>query len=236
MNKNIIKKLSIIIPVFNEEDTIGQVIRDIQDVSLQGGIEKELIVVDDGSSDGTQDVLKGLDNQNNIRIFYHFQNRGKTFAVKFGLQQMTGDVVVIQDADLEYSPQNYPRLLDPILKGDAQIVYGSRFLGSIKNMTIINRFANTISNWTINRLYGSSMTDFHTCLKLFKREVLDEVSIESQKFSFDTEITAKLLKKGFKIKEIPIEYQARSEGKKITWLTALEAYGVLWKIYFSKGS
>ena len=216
MNKKIIKKLSIVVPVFNEKDTIGQVIQDIQNVPLQEGIEKELIVVDDGSSDGTQDVLKKLDNQKNIRIFYHSDNRGKTYAVKFGLQQMTGDVVVIQDADLEYSPQNYPRLLDPILKGDAQIVYGSRFLGSIKNMTIINRFANTISNWTMNRLYGASMTDFHTCLKLFKREILEEVSIESQKFSFDTEITAKLLAKGFQIKEVPIAYEARlrSQGEK----------------------
>lgn len=236
MSNNKIKKLSIIIPVFNEKDTIGQVIRDVRDVPLPEGIEKELIIVDDGSSDGTQDVLQRLSDQNNVRIFYHSQNRGKTFAVKFGFQHMTGDVVVIQDADLEYSPQNYPRLLDPILKGDAQIVYGSRFLGSIKNMTVINRLANTISNWTINRLFEASMTDFHTCLKFFKREILDEVSIDSKKFSFDTEITAKLLKKRFKIREIPIEYQARSEGKKITWLTALEAYGVLWKIYFSKDS
>ena len=236
MNKKAIKKLSIIIPVFNEKNTIEQVIRDVRSVPLQGGIEKELIVVDDGSSDGTRDVLKSLYNQNDIRVFCHPKNQGKTFAVKFGFEKMTGDVVVIQDADLEYSPQDYPRLLDPILSGDAEVVYGSRFLGSIKDMAIINRIANIISNWTINRLYGSSMTDFHTCLKLFKREVLDDIHIDSQKFSFDTEITAKLLAKGFQIKEIPITYKARlrSQGKKITWLTALEAYGILWKVYFEK--
>ena len=229
-----IKKISIIVPVFNERDTVLRVIRDIKDVSLQEGIEKEIIIVDDGSSDGTREVLRELENHSSIRLFYHSKNRGKTFAIKFGFEQMTGDVVVIQDADLEYSPYYYPRLLDPILKGDAEIVYGSRFLGSIKNMTIINRFANIVSNWTINRLYGVTMTDFHTCLKVFKREILDEVNIVSKRFSFDTEITAKLLKKGFKIKEIPIEYQARYKGKKITWLTALEAYGVLWKTYFLK--
>lgn len=236
MKKEKVKKLSIIIPVFNEKDTVLHVIQEIQDVLLQEGIEKELIVVDDGSSDGTKDVLKKAGHHKNVRIFHHSENRGKTFAVKFVLEQMTGDVVVIQDADLEYSPQDYPRLLEPILKGDAKIVYGSRFLGSIKNMAPINRFANTISNWTINILYGTSMTDFHTCLKLFRREVLDEVIIVSQKFSFDTEITAKLLKKRHHIKEIPIKYKARSrsQGKKITWSTALEAYGVLWKVYFTK--
>lgn len=236
MKKKTVKKLSIIIPVFNERDTVLRVVEEIQDVLLQEGIEKELIVVNDGSSDGTHDVLKKLGGQNNVRVFHHSENRGKTFAVKFGFEQMTGDVVIIQDADLEYSPKDYPCLLEPILKGDAEIVYGSRFLGSIKNMAPINRFANTISNWTINILYGTSMTDFHTCFKLFRREVLDEISIVSQKFSFDTEVTAKLLKKGFRIKEIPIEYKARSrsQGKKITWGTALEAYGVLWKVYFTK--
>lgn len=233
-----VKKLSIVVPVFNEKDTVLQVIQAIQNVSLQEGIAKEIIVVNDGSSDGTQDALTKLSGQGNVRIFHHSENRGKTFAVKFGLEQMTGDAVVIQDADLEYSPSDYPRLLEPILRGEAQIVYGSRFMGTIKDMAFINRFANTISNLTINGLYGTSITDFHTCLKLFNREVLKEIDIVSQKFSFDTEVTAKLLKKGFKIKEIPIQYKARSrsEGKKITWSTALESYGVLWKVYFTKDS
>ncbi|MCK5082192.1 MAG: glycosyltransferase family 2 protein [Candidatus Omnitrophica bacterium] len=231
-----IKKLSIIIPVFNEKDTVAQVIQDIYDIPLQNNIEKELIVVDDGSSDGTRDVLAKLDNRNNTRIFYHSKNQGKTFSVKFGFKQMTGDVVVIQDADLEYSPKNYPRLLDPILNEEAEVVYGSRFLGSIKNMTAVNRTANIISNWTINRLYGSSITDLHTCLKVFKKEVLNGISINSQRFSFDTEITAKLLAKGVRIREIPIAYEARLrlQGKKITWLTALESYKILWRIYFKK--
>jgi hypothetical protein len=137
---------------------------------------------------------------------------------------------------LEYSPHYYPCLLEPVLKGDAQIVYGSRFMGLIKGMTAVNRFANAVSNWTINALYGTSITDFHTCLKLFKRQVLNDITIESNKFSFDTEITAKLLKKGFQIKEVPIQYKARlrSEGKKITWGTALQSYGVLWRVYFTK--
>jgi hypothetical protein len=128
-------------------------------------------------------------------------------------------------------------LLKPLLDGEADVVYGSRFLGSIKNMAPVNRLANNISNWTINWMYKASITDFHTCLKLFKREVLHDVSIDSQNFSFDTEVTAKLLAKGCCIKEIPIDYRARSdkEGKKITWLTALEAYGILWKVYFRKG-
>ncbi len=230
--------MSVIVPVFNEKDTILEVIRDIQGVSLPEGIEKEIIIIDDGSHDGTKELLKTLENQDNIRVFYHSPNRGKTYAVKFGLEQMTGDVAVIQDADLEYSPRYYPHLLEPILKGEAQIVYGSRFLGRVENMGMINRIANGISNWTMNKLYGTLITDFHTCLKVFRREVLGEISIVSERFSFDTEITAKLLKKKFQIKEIPIEYKARSrsQGKKITWLTALQAYGVLWRVYFTKDS
>ena len=226
-------KLSIIIPVYNEEKTIKQIIDEVLSVNLQDGILREIIVVDDGSEDLTSEILNQLDNLN-LKKFTHKENQGKAAAVRTGIRHATGDVIIIQDADLEYRPYQIPLLLEPILKGKAKIVYGSRFMGNISGMSWVNRLANRISNITINILYGSQITDFYTCYKLFAREVFDRFTIDSEHFTFDSEITAKSVYNGYDIKEIPIDYVARSrhEGKKITWNTALRSYFYLLKFRF----
>jgi len=229
-------KLSIIIPVYNENLTIKKIINDVFTVKLPKGVEKEIIIIDDGSNDGTVEILKTYKVSPNTKIFYHEMNQGKTAAVKTGIKQTTGDYIIIQDADLEYSPQNYSLLLKPVIENKAPVVYGSRFKGQIKNMTLVNRLANILSNITINILFQSNITDFHTCHKLIKKDILKNISINSNNFSFDTEITAKFLKRNIPIFEIPINYTARSKksGKKITWANALETYFVLFKCKFSK--
>ena len=225
-----VMKLSIIVPVYNEEKTILAIIKNIESVSLPQNMTKEIIIVDDGSTDTTKEKLKELTNPL-IKIFTQLKNEGKTAAVKLGIEKSTGDIILIQDADLEYSPTSYPQLLEPILNNKASAVYGSRFLGSIENMEWINRLANRISNITINFLYRTHLTDIHTCFKVFKKEVIKNIKIESRHFSFDAEITAKLLNKGYNIIEVPIPYTARSRksGKKINWFTATEGYFVLLK-------
>lgn len=227
--------LSVIIPAYNEEQTILPIIKRVESVILPQNVEKEIIVVDDGSTDGTTAKLKGLPASPHLKIFFHEKNQGKTAAVKLGIEKATGNFILIQDADLEYDPEHYPALLDPLLRGKASVVYGSRFLGKIENMAFVNRFANKISNLTINALYGASITDFHTGYKLFKQEILKALPITSKNFTFDTEITARVLKKKIPIYEIPINYVAREnkEGKKITWGLALETYLFLLKFRFS---
>jgi len=226
--------LSIIVPVYNEKNTILELIDKVLLAQLPTGLSKEIIIVNDGSSDGTKEKLDQIKPSPEIKIYHSPKNLGKTHAVTFGLQQSTGDIIIIQDADLEYSPRYYSYLIEPILNKKTQIVYGSRFIGRIKKMALINRMANCISNFTINLLFGTKITDFHTCYKMFTRDALKNISITSQNFSFDTEITAKFLKNGFSIMELPIEYTARSrkEGKKINWHLALETYGVLFKVRF----
>ncbi|MDO8580985.1 MAG: glycosyltransferase family 2 protein [Candidatus Omnitrophota bacterium] len=228
--------LSIIIPVYNEEATIATIIERVLAVPFPAGFTKELVIVNDGSNDGTQEKLKAFSLNPQCRIFSLDKNQGKTAAVKLGLAQAAGDYIVMQDADLEYDPSYYPSLLEPILQGKADVVYGSRFQGTIQHMTFINRAANTISNLTINLLFHTRITDFHTCLKMFKRQALQGIDITSHHFSFDTEITVKLLKKGYTIHEVPIQYKARSreEGKKINWRTAIESYFVLLKLALFK--
>ena len=223
-------KLSIIVPVYNEERTVLAILKNIEAVSLPHNITKEIIVIDDGSTDTTKEKLKELTNPS-IKIFSHPNNQGKTAAVKLGIEKSTGDIILIQDADLEYSPTSYPELLEPILNNKASVVYGSRFQGNIENMELINRLANRISNITVNFLYHTRLTDIHTCFKVFKKEVIKNIKIESRHFSFDAEITAKLLNKGYNIIEVPIPYTARSRksGKKINWFTATEGYFVLLK-------
>ncbi|MDP8213475.1 MAG: glycosyltransferase family 2 protein [Candidatus Zapsychrus exili] len=226
-------KLSTVIPVYNDEDTIVELVNLVKNARVQDCVEKEIIVIDDGSDDGTKDKLKSFETGDTFRIIRKDKNEGKTSAVKIGIKEAAGDFILIQDADLEYSPEFYYDLLDPILNDAKEVVYGSRFMGNIKNMTIVNRTANRISNLTINLLFGSKITDFHTCFKMFKADVLKSVDIESRKFSFDTEVTAKLVRKGHFIHEIPISYVARKKGKKITWGQALEAYFVLIKCRFA---
>lgn len=219
-------KLSIIIPVYNEERFVKTVINKIKSVELPKGIDKELIIIDDGSKDGTFQMLKEFIDDPIIKIFRREVNEGKTSAIRLGLKFSTGDIIIIQDADLEYSPEYYARLIEPVLIHKASVVYGSRFKGKIEGMNIINRISNILSNITLNFLFHTDISDVNTCYKVFKKEALAGIKLESERFGFETEITAKLLQKGCQIYEVPIDYTARQKkaGKKINLLTGLEMY------------
>lgn len=210
-------KLSIVIPVFNEEKTVEEIIRRAQDVDV--GLEKEIIIVDDGSSDSTQQILKGL-NHPQIKIFYHDKNQGKGAALQTGFSKATGNIVLVQDADLEYDPRDYPKLLEPILDGRADVVYGSRFLGGPHRILFFwhyvgNKMLTTLSNMLSNL----NLSDMETCFKVFRKDLLDQINLKSKRFGFEPEITLKLSKLKCRIYEVPISYSGRdySEGKKIGW-------------------
>ncbi|HLD88481.1 MAG TPA: glycosyltransferase family 2 protein, partial [Candidatus Omnitrophota bacterium] len=225
--------LSIIIPTYNEAVTIGAVLEKVLAVPLPGGLAREIIVVNDGSTDGTADALEARVNRPQVKII-HQKNQGKAGAVRAGMKQASGDILLIQDADLEYDPAQYPGLLQPILEGRAQVVYGSRFLGNIQNMSWIDRFANNVSNTMFRWLYGAVITDINTCYKAFTRKALEGITMNARNFAFETEITVKFIQKGLFIKEIPIHYAARTrqEGKKIRWATALQMF---WPILYHRG-
>jgi len=215
-------KLSVIIPVFNEMDTI----RDIYDAVRAVNIDKEIILVDDFSSDGTRMVIQGLAGHD-TRVFMHDRNMGKGAALRTGFSHATGDIVVVQDADLEYDPGQYPKLIQPILDGKADVVYGSRFVtGDYRRVlfywhSLGNRFLTLLSNMLTN----INLTDMETCYKVFRREVLEKITIEENRFGFEPEITAKIAKLGVRIYEVGISYSGRTyrEGKKIGWKDGLSA-------------
>jgi len=219
------KLLSIIIPAYNEEKTIASLLDKVLAAPTPQGFRKEIVVVNDGSTDKTADILKEYSKKTAIQVWTK-KNGGKASALKLGLAQAKGDILLIQDADLEYDPAQYPKLLQPILDGKTQVVYGSRFLGKIEHMRLINRAANNISNWTMALLWGSNITDINTCYKVFTKESFRGINVVSSHFAFETEVTIKFLRKGLKIIEVPIMYQARSraEGKKINWRTAIAMY------------
>ena len=229
-------KLSVIIPAYNEESTIEAIISKVREVILPAGLEREIVVVNDGSQDKTGEILNRLGSQPGM-VVIHQTNQGKTAALLTGFKNATGDILLVQDADLEYDPNQYPKLLQPILDGTALVVYGSRFLGSIQGMEPVNRWANNISNRTFKLLYGVDLTDINTCYKVFVRRVWEGITIESRNFAFETEFTVKLLRRGFTIKEVAIDYTARSSraGKKIKWTTALEMYWPIVKYRFVRG-
>lgn len=216
-------KLSVIIPVYNEKNTIEEIIHRVLNVEI--GLEKEIIVVDDCSQDGTREILEGL-NHPNIKVYFHSKNQGKGAALQTGFSKAEGDIILIQDADLEYDPREYPILLEPILDGRADAVYGSRFLGGPHRVLFFwhyigNRLLTTFSNIMSNL----NLTDMETCYKAFKGEILNKITFKSKKFGFEPEITTKLAKLKCRIYEVPISYSGRdyNEGKKIGWKDGIAA-------------
>ncbi len=225
-------KLSIVMPVFNEKTTIKEILRQVRAVDL-GDIDKEIIVVDDYSTDGTVDILK-LEVDSSLKVFLHKQNQGKGAAVRTGISKATGDLIIIQDADLEYDPEDYEKLIAPVLKGKAEVVYGSRFTGERRNMMFWHYLGNRFLSLVTNVLYNTTISDMETCYKLFTKESLEGINIKSNKFDFEPEITAKILRKGIRIYEVPISYTGREsyEGKKISWKDAIPALWALFKYRF----
>lgn len=225
-------KLSVIIPVYNEKNTIQEIIRRVQEVDI--GMEKELILVDDFSQDGTRQILERL-NDPDIKTFFHSKNQGKGTALQTGFSKAKGDILLIQDADLEYDPREYPRLLEPILDGRADAVYGSRFLGGPHRVLFFWHYVgNKVLTTLSNMLSNLNLTDMETCYKVFKREILDEITLKSKRFGIEPEITMKLAKLKCRIYEIPISYSGRdySEGKKIGWKDGVAAVFHLIKYKF----
>lgn len=222
-------KLSVIIPVYNEELYVAEVLRHLQELALPFGLEKELIVVDDGSSDRTRSILQQQTTNSALKIHYQRRNFGKGTAIREGLNHVTGDIVMIQDADLEYSISDYPALLEPIVSGKATVVYGSRFTGKITGMKFANRVFNILMRWVVNLMFRSHITDEATAYKVFDAKVLKSLDLKSVRFEICPEMTAKVLKRGIPIHEVPIRYRGRNhlEGKKIRWTDAFSAFWTL---------
>ena len=223
--------LSVIIPVYNEVKNIEEILKRVQATKLV----TEIIVVDDGSQDGTRDILKNLDGKKNIRVILQEKNQGKGAAVVTGMQAAKGDVLLIQDADLEYDPRDYPALLQPIKEGLADVVYGSRFLGAAHRVAMFwHQVANQLLTLMTNILYNSILTDMETGYKVFKREVIEGLNIRSKRFNFEPEFTAKMLKRNYRIFEVPITFNPRDykDGKKIKLHDAFEAVWALLRYRF----
>jgi len=225
-------KLSVVIPVYNEKNTIKDILEEVINVV---GIEKEIVVVDDASTDGTTDILKNLEKEHpDIKFVYKKENKGKGDTLSVGFKLTTGDYVIVQDADLEYDPQDYHKLIRALDEEDADVVYGSRFSGNYEDMSGLHYFGNKLLTIITNILFGVMLTDMETCYKLIPGDFIRSVEIKSPRFDFEPEITAKILKAGLRIKEVPITYKGRtqSEGKKITWKDGFAAIKGLIKFRF----
>ena len=228
-------KLTVVIPVYNECGTVEEVLKRVAKAPLR----KEVIVVDDGSDDGSREILERLSGNaglpDELRIFFHARNRGKGAAVRTGIARATGDWILIQDADLEYDPRDYPLLLAPLLDGRADVVYGSRFLGGAGQTRYFQHYlANRFLTFVTNLLTHQNLSDMETGYKVFRRQVLDGIRLRSDRFEFEPEITAKVTRRGYRIYETPISYNSRSyqEGKKITWVDGLKPLWALFRYRF----
>lgn len=227
-------KLSIVIPVYNEKNTIREIIRRVQETPF----EKEIIIIDDYSTDGTREILKSLSNDKEIKVLFHEKNKGKGAALRTGFREVSGDIVIIQDADLEYNPAEYEGLIAPIVEGKADVVYGSRFLGGPHRVLFFwhyvgNKVLTTISNILTNL----NLTDMETCYKAFRADILKEIEFKSNRFTFEPEFTVKVAKKKYRIYETPISYMGRdySEGKKIGWKDGVTAIvALIWYRFFDR--
>ncbi len=228
------KKISIIVPVFNEIKTLEEVIERLQEVSMCG-LEKEIIIVDDYSTDGTRELIK--DYEGMYKVFYHDYNQGKGAAIRTGLSHVTGDIMVIQDADLEYDPADYDDLIKLIIEGKADVVYGSRLSGGkpSRSFMFTHLLGNKLLTFITNLLYNTTLTDMETCYKAFRTDFIKGIEIKSDRFDFEPEITAKVLKRHPRLYEMPISYYGReySEGKKITWKDGIHAVIALIKYRFT---
>jgi glycosyltransferase involved in cell wall biosynthesis len=227
------RTLSVIVPVYNERTTVAEIVRRVRAVDVP--VVVDVVVVDDGSSDGTDKVLAAIEDST-VRVLTHEANQGKGAAIRTGLDHARGDLVLVQDADLEYDPDDWPRLLDPVLKHKASVVYGSRFTGERKNMLPLHWIGNRFLSLVTNLLYSSTLSDMETCYKLFDRRVLEGITVVSNRFDFEPEITAKVLRRGYRIYEVPISYAGREpdEGKKITWRDGFGALKALVRFRFTR--
>jgi glycosyltransferase involved in cell wall biosynthesis len=224
--------LSVLIPVYNEKNTLRELVEAVQAVPLK----KEIILVDDGSTDGTRELIRQqFSGSEGFKVIFHEKNKGKGAAIRTGIAAATGDAVIIQDADLEYNPMDFLPLTQALEKNSANIVFGSRFLAGKKVTSAWHRAVNYLLTALTNALYGSRLTDMETCYKLFRARTLKELPLESDGFEIEVELTAKALRAGERIIEIPVSYKGRSyhEGKKIGWRDGVKAVGCLWKYRFA---
>ena len=227
-------KISVIIPCFNEHKTINTILDKLKNLS---NFNKEIIIVDDFSNDGTKEFLQKIENSDEIKTIFNEKNFGKGYCIKKGIEESSGDIIIIQDADLEYDPTDIPKLINPIKNGDADVVYGSRFTGSDEKRVLFywhslgNKFLTTLSNMFSNL----NLTDMECCYKAFKKEIIKEINLKENRFGFEPEVTAKISKKDIKIFEVGIKYFGRkySEGKKITWVDGFRAiYCIIFYSFF----
>ena len=224
-------KLSIVIPIYNEEATLREILAKVEAVEH----DKEIILVDDCSQDGSHEILKEYQDKNGYKVAYHKMNRGKGAALRTGFDMVEGDIVIIQDADLEYSPNDYPQLLEPILDGRADVVFGSRFLGGTHRVMFFWHYVGNMVLTTLSNMFTNlNLTDMETGYKVFTKPVLDSLKLKCDRFGFEPEFTSKIAKNRFRIYEVPISYSGRdySQGKKITWKDGVAALWFIIKFRF----